>query len=143
LCCPTLEAKRRFAVPDDRLVAVSDGAQPQLVGPLWQWVHTRYNDDKRTAPAKPERYALRFLEGGKISVRADCNLKGGTYSAEGKHLSIKIINSTMAVCEPGSLEDEFVRNLTAGTLYFFRDGDLYIDLKYDSGTMKFLAQRQN
>jgi hypothetical protein len=43
----------------------------------------------------------------------------------------------MAACPEGSLEDEFVRGLTAAAIYFIKDGDLYIDLKYDSGTMRF------
>jgi len=42
----------------------------------------------------------------------------------------------MAACEEGSLEDQFTRDLTAGAIWFLKDGDLYIDLKYDSGTMK-------
>lgn len=30
-----------------------------------------------------------------------------------------------------------MRDLTTGAIHFFRDGELYIDLKYDSGTMRF------
>jgi len=40
-------------------------------------------------------------------------------------------------CPAGSLEDEFVRGLSGAATYFIKDGDLYIDLKYDSGTMRF------
>jgi hypothetical protein len=49
--------------------------------------------------------------------------------------------STMAACEPGSLEDEFVRNLTAATISFFKDGDLYLDLTADTGTMQFTTRQ--
>jgi heat shock protein HslJ len=59
------------------------------------------------------------------------------YSIKDSTLSIEITHSTMAACPEGSLEDQFVRDLTAGVIYFLKDGDLYIDLKYDSGTMKF------
>ena len=145
-CCPTQEAQKRYAIQDNRLVPVSDGAPAgpaPITGTVWQWVQTQYSNDKRVVPTKPANYTVQFQDGGQINVRADCNQKGGTYSVDGKRLSITITNSTMAACEPGSLEDEFVRNLTAGAIHFFRDGDLYIDLKYDTGTMKFSGQRKN
>ena len=91
----------------------------------------------RVVPAKPAKYTIQFREGGQIAVKADCNAKGGPHGVDGKQLSMKMITSTMAACEPGSLGDGFVRNLEAGTIYFFKDGDLFIDLKYDSGTMRF------
>jgi heat shock protein HslJ len=139
-CCPTQEAQNRFTIQDNRLVPISDAAPAPITGVVWQWVQTQYSNDKRVVPAKPANYTLRFLEGGQIKVRADCNQKGGTYSVDGKRLSITISHSTMAACEPGSLEDEFVRNLAASANHFFRNGDLYIDLKYDTGTMKFSGQ---
>ena len=42
----------------------------------------------------------------------------------------------------GSLEEQFVRDLTAGALFFLKEGDLYIDLKYDTGTMKLSKQKR-
>jgi heat shock protein HslJ len=145
MCCPTLEVRKRWSVRDGRLLVVADDAargQPSLTGTTWQWVQTLYHNDKRTAPAKPGMYTIRFREDGVVDVRADCNRKGGTYSLQGKRLSINITHSTMAACEPGSLENEFVRNLTAGTNYFFRGGNLYVDLKFDTGTMKFSRLQQ-
>lgn len=143
MCCPTVMVTKHWSVQDGRLVALSGATapQPSLTGTAWQWVQTFYNDGKRAAPARPANYTVRFQESGAINVRADCNRKGGTYAVDGKRISIAIKISTMAACEPGSLEEPFVRDLTAGAIHFFRDGDLYIDLKYDSGTMRFRAQR--
>ncbi len=109
---------------------------------VWQWVQTLYNNDTKTAPARPENYTVQFLEDGKLKVKADCNMKGGTYSTEGKKLSITITHSTMAACETGSLEDRFVRDLAAGTTFFLKDGYLYLDVKYDTGTMKFSKRNE-
>ena len=145
MCCPTLRVKKRFAVQEKRLVPVADEktfGEPQLTGAVWQWVQTLYNNDTRVDPAKPANYTIRFLTDGKINVRADCNMKGGVYSTEGKRLSIEITHSTMAACEEGSLGEQFVRDLTGGAIFFFRDGDLYIDLKYDTGTMRFSKQKE-
>jgi len=46
---------------------------------------------------------------------------------------------TRAMCPPGSLSDQFVKNLNAAGVWFVHDGDLYIDLFADSGTMRFAA----
>lgn len=143
-CCPTQEVQQRFVVRDNRLVPVPETAatsQPRLVGQVWRWLETRYGNDERALPAKPENYTVQFLEDGRLDVRADCNRKGGTYTKDGRRLSITIITSTNAACEPGSLEEPFVRELASGIIYFFQDGYLYIDLPYDTGTMKFYAQK--
>jgi heat shock protein HslJ len=145
MCCPTLQMRRRVAVKGNRLAPVTEdtaAGEPAIVGAVWQWVQTLYNNDTKTAPARPENYTVQFLGDGKLKVKADCNMKGGTYSTEGKKLSITITNSTMAACETGSLEDRFVRDLAAGTAFFLQDGYLYLDMKYDTGTMKFSRRNE-
>jgi len=109
----------------------------EITGTVWQWVQTQYNDDRKAAPADLENYTVQFKEDGALNVKADCNQKGGSYAVEEKSIAIEITHSTMAACPEGSLEDEFVRGLTAAAIYFIKDGDLFIDLKYDTGTMKF------
>ena len=145
LCCPTTETKKRFAVQGNRLIPSADEAADvtsMLTGTVWQWVRTRYNNDTTAAPDKPENYTVRFLGDGSIGVKADCNLKGGTYSLEGQRLSITITHSTMAACAEGSQEEQFVRDLSAGGVCFINDGDLFIDLKYDTGTMRFFGKKE-
>ncbi len=144
MCCPTLEKKKRFAVREDRLVPAAEceaEKESRIIGTVWQWVQTLYNDDRKNVPAKPENYTIQFLEDGKVNVKADCNLKGGVYSTDGKRFSLEITHSTMAACEEGSLEEAFVRDLTAGAIFFLKDGNLYLDLKYDTGTMKFSKKK--
>ena len=46
------------------------------------------------------------------------------------------MHTTRAICPPESLEEEFLGNLAAAAIYFVRDGILYFDLKFDTGTMK-------
>jgi heat shock protein HslJ len=113
-----------------------------VTGTAWQWMQTLYNDDRKVVPADPKNYTVQFQEDGTLNLKADCNQKGGTYSEAQKRLFIEIIHSTMAVCPEGSLEDEFVRGLSAAAIYFIKDGDLYIDLKYDTGTMRFSQQKE-
>jgi heat shock protein HslJ len=140
MCCPTLEVEKRFTVQRNRFLISAEGAKtedPQITGPVWQWVQTLYNDGSKAVPVDPQNYTVQFREDRTFNVKADCNLKGGTYSTDGKRITIQITHSTMAACPEDSMEDEFVRNLRAGAIFFFMDHDLYLDLKYDTGTMKF------
>ena len=112
-------------------------------GPVWQWTQTLYNDDRKVVPEHPENYTVEFQEDGTVSVKANCNVKGGTVSISPgeKTISIEIFRSTMAFCGEGSLEEDFVKGLSAAAIYFIRNNDLYIDLKYDSGTMRFSQKK--
>ena len=140
MCCPTLRVQRRFAVHDGQLVAAGESvvAPPPagLVGPVWQWVQTLYNNDSKAIPPQPENFTVQFSADGTVNVRADCNRKGGRYSGNGQQIAIEITYSTRAACPDGSLEEQFVRDLIGGAIWFLRNGDLYIDLKYDTGTMR-------
>jgi para-nitrobenzyl esterase len=44
---------------------------------------------------------------------------------------------TRAACPPGSLSDRYVRELERATIYFLKDGALFLDLPADSGTLRF------
>ena len=44
---------------------------------------------------------------------------------------------TQAMCPPDSLERTYIKDLNAARIYFLRNGKLFIDLKYDTGTMMF------
>ena len=116
------------------------GGMPEgsaITGVVWNWHQTRYNNDQQAVPVEPSHYTVEFMPDGKVHVRADCNRVGGIYSLEGKRLSIELTHSTRAMCPPDSLEASFKKDLGAAAIYFFKDDALYLDLKYDSGTMKF------
>ncbi len=121
MCCPTVEVMKRFTLQNDRLVEVNDKIfemQSQLFGTVWQWAHTRYNNDTQTVPAKPANYTVQFLDEGRLTVKADCIQKGGAYRLVDQQLSLMITHSTMAACEEGSVEDQFVRDLRGGSGFF-------------------------
>jgi len=48
----------------------------------------------------------------------------------------------MDIKECGCHAIDSISNLEGATNYFFRDGALYIDLKFDTGTMRFSANWQ-
>ena len=141
MCCPTRQETRRFAVDGGRLRLVSEegpAAAPEtIVGIVWKWQETLFNDDTRTAPPQPEHYTLTLQRDGNIAVRADCNRGGGVYLVDGSQISIEVTHTTRAMCPPESLDTVFLRDLNRAAIFVLEAGHLYIDLEYHTGTMKF------
>ena len=42
------------------------------------------------------------------------------------------------MCPPESISDQYLKELQSAVIFFFQDGNLYFDLKFDTGTMKFI-----
>jgi heat shock protein HslJ len=108
----------------------------------WGWVVTRYSDDSVAQPADPASYTLRLKPDSSLSIRADCNRVGGRYVIEESTISIEMTHSTLVACEPDSLDSVFLRDLAAARVFFLRRGKLFLDLKYDTGTMEFSRQTE-
>ena len=109
-----------------------------LAGTRWQWMQM-VTPVETFVPDDPAQYLMEFMADGVIGIQADCNSGSGSYetnSSEGS-LSINITNTTLALCPEGSLSDQFIRSLNAAALYFDQDGNLFIDLFADGGTMEF------
>ena len=81
------------------------------------------------------------MSDGQLNIKADCNFAQGTYIQKGNNISIKIGPTTLAICPPESISEKYLQELQAATIFFFKDGNLYFDLKFDTGTMKFMAQK--
>jgi len=108
-----------------------------LTGPVWKWTTTQMNDGSRLTPGDPNRYLIEFLADGHVAVQADCNRVAGTYTVNGNQLAVTLGPSTLAACPPGSLGDEFVKQLGHIGSYFFRGENLILEIKMDSGSMIF------
>ena len=113
-------------------------ADQMLIDTLWKWQQTLYSNDTKSLPPNPENYTLKLLPDGKINIRADCNLGGGVYTLRGNEISIQITHTTRAACPPESLEQSYIQDLNVAGRYRVEDEFLYIDLKNDTGTMKFM-----
>ncbi len=123
-------------------------AGPSLTAPLnvepaaltaapWSWQQTQMNDGALFRPAKPEQYQLRFLPDGTLAIQADCNRAQAQYRLEESRLHLELGPTTLMACGDDSLGDRFLTQLGGVSLVFVQDGQLFIDLKFDSGTMKF------
>jgi para-nitrobenzyl esterase len=111
--------------------------ETDALGDVWQW-------EGMTTPVEqivvdnPSLYTIRFQSDGEVEIRADCNRGFGRYTVtEERKLEFGPFGVTRAICPPESLSDRYLRELARATTLFFADGDLYLELPYDSGTLKF------
>lgn len=93
--------------------------------------------DQQFSLENPENYTITFKDDGTVNIKADCNNASGSYSVDDSSIQIEVGAMTRAMCLPESLSDEFITNLGYAAIYFFEDGNLYIDLMADGGTMEF------
>jgi para-nitrobenzyl esterase len=120
--------------------AASDSAGlASPVGNAWKWESTQ-TPVERFTPDDPSRYTVEFLPDSTLVAQLDCNRGHGRYRMDGQSIEIPPFAITRAMCPPGSLGDQFAKQLNAGRHWFFRGDTLYIDLFADSGTMKFSKQ---
>jgi len=109
-----------------------------LPGTVWNWVRTQYSNGAIIAPSDPSLYVLTFGEDGTVNVQDDCNVVNGVFTAfADQALTLDLQTSTMAACAPDSLHYQFILDLSAAASYFFQDGRLFIDLKFDTGVIEF------
>ena len=116
------------------------GATGTLQGVVWEWQGSQYNDDTKAVPEDPSRYTIQFADDGIANITADCNQVRAEYEANESDSTLAISPgaSTKVACPEDSLDAEFMRDLEGAAIYFFDDaGDLLIDIKFDSGTMRF------
>jgi heat shock protein HslJ len=125
---------------DSGTMRFAEAATPALVGTVWQLQQIQFNDGTQLVANPPENYTVEFLDDGSLVVQADCNRGRGNFTSNESRLAIDGLATTRAACPPESISDEFVRSLGNSTLYFFQNGDLFIDLAFDSGTMQFSAE---
>jgi heat shock protein HslJ len=98
------------------------------------------NNGDEFTPDNPGNYNIQFMPDGSFAAQADCNRVNGSYTVDGSAITIQPGPSTMAACPEGSLGDQFAAQLGEAAIYFFQEGDLLLDLKFDSGTMRFSPQ---
>ena len=123
----------------DAAAASGQETAASLAGSQWRWVRTQKSDDSVLEPGsdRSRPYTLAFGHEGRLTIRADCNQLLGTWEQNGSYVALRTTGpTTLMACPEDSLARAFVADLGAAVLHFFRDGDLYLDLRYDTGTMR-------
>ena len=133
---PTEQLAQPTVVETAPPVETTSADQVALTATTWMWVGftdptQQYNVEN------PENYTLAFQAGGTVNIQADCNNAVGAYMVDGSSIKIEVGAMTMEMCPPESRSDDFVKYLGSAAIYFFKDGELFIDLMADGGTMEF------
>jgi len=110
-----------------------------LIGTTWAWVGFT-DPNQQFNVENPVNYTINLQDDGRVDIKADCNNAMGSYTVEGSSITIEVGPMTKAICPPESRSDDFVKYLGAAAIYFFEDGNLYIDLMADGGTIAFAPE---
>jgi len=110
----------------------------RLAGTQWQLVDIQYMDDTVLKPDAAGKYALRFDNNGSISIKADCNMLGGSYTyTSPSGLEFGPLRSTMAFCGEKSLYSRFTKDMPFARSFVIKDGNLHLALMADGGIYQF------
>ncbi|GIK58477.1 MAG: META domain-containing protein [Chloroflexi bacterium] len=121
-------------------VVAAPPAELALTGAPWEWVSTTDAEVGEVFVADPTRYVARFNADGSANIKADCNTVLASYTTDGSNISIMPGPSTLVACPEDSQADQFIAQLSNAAIYFIQNGNLFLDLPFDSGTMRFVPQ---
>jgi heat shock protein HslJ len=111
---------------------------PSLFGTTWEWIGTT-TPVERFEATDPARYTLRLQSDSQAEFQFDCNSGRGMYELADNRISFAGMISTRMACPPDSQDGLFMRQLGQVTTHFMQDGELFLEMPYDSGTMRFRA----
>jgi len=118
------------------------GASAGLGGTSWQLVKFQGGDGALLTPDDRSKYTLAFAADGVVSARIDCNRgRGGWKSSGPNQLEFGPMAITRAMCPPGSLHDQIVKQLPHVRSYVMKDGRLFLSLMADGGIYEFEPAR--
>jgi heat shock protein HslJ len=92
------------------------------------WVSLTTPEETLTI-AEPERYTLRFSEGDRVALRADCNRGAGSVVfPEPGAIRFGVLAITRAMCPTGSFGDRFAREVVRAGRWAIQRGELRLEL---------------
>jgi len=113
-------------------------APPRLDGTSWQLVKFQGGDGRILTPDDRAKYTLEFVAGGNLSARIDCNRGRGSWKSSGAgQVELGPLALTRALCAPGSLHDQIVKQFGNIRSYVVKDGHLFLSLMADGGIYEF------
>ena len=117
-------------------VPVAAASAPASPVGAWRWVSIVTPVETVTAPTTGQ-YTL-VLTDSSVHGVADCNRLTGQATIADKSLTFGPIATTRMACPQGGMGDRYLRFLGGAANWFFRDDTMFVDLKMDSGTMRFV-----
>lgn len=108
----------------------------EIMGKTWQWIST-VTPVETVKVSDPARYTISLSADGKAQVRFDCNRGGGNYTISEGKITFGPMMSTSMACPVDTQDVVFMRDLQKISSFFLEAGELYFELPFDSGTMRF------
>lgn len=109
----------------------------ELTSKKWTWTKTQMSDGKEIVPSADGKFTLTFQTDMRVLATTDCNNGNGSYElGPNNSLTMGPMATTMMFCE-GSSETEFYQGLANVGSYKIENGQLWLMLQKDSGTMVF------
>jgi len=132
-----MDVDDRWGIVEPDFSGEASPDQMDLRMKTWVWQRALYNDGREIVPKDADTFTIIFNEDGSFSATTDCNSVGGTYTVLDKRLILTDIFSTLMYCEAAQ-EAEFIQLLESTSSFFLTgQGELILELKYDSGTATF------
>ena len=113
--------------------------QPEIMGITWEWEQFQDQADTNNIDVPdPGQYTILLNPDGTYNIQADCNVGSGAYTLDGSSISFGPGPMTRAMCEPDSLDQQFLQQLGDVVTFVLTDeGKLALNLKMDAGNMIF------
>jgi len=133
------DSRRNFQA---KKMLTAQSAAAALGGTSWQLVRFQGGDGAVLTPDDRSKYTLAFAADGVVNARIDCNRgRGGWKSAGPSQIEFGPMAITRAMCPPGSLHDQIVKQLPHVRSYVMKDGRLFLSLMADGGIYEFEPAR--
>ncbi|MCA9874297.1 MAG: META domain-containing protein [Anaerolineales bacterium] len=112
--------------------------EADIVDILWLWTDISAGQPvTQTLVPNPEKYSMVLRSDGLVNIQADCNSVGGTYTLDGRTLTITLGPSTKAYCGDASLDQTFLEALGMVNQVGLEDGRLQLYLADNDGLMNW------
>jgi heat shock protein HslJ len=118
------------------LAACTTAPPPALTGITWQWVEFT-SANETIFVTRPQNFTLTLVADGSLSLQAECNSGGGSYTLSGQHITFNDMMTTLMYCGDDSQDSLFLNLLSQVTSYVLEEGVLFLELPGDGGSMQF------
>lgn len=119
-------------------LAACGGGVSDIQGIEWQWVSlVETQPAAQSLVPDSENYTIVFNADDTVTIKADCNMVLGDYTARRSGLTIETGISTMAFCGEDSADVFYLGLIAQVASYELKDGRLELGLADDAGTMGF------
>ena len=116
----------------------SSSSADAITDTTWQWVGLiETSPAAQSVVPDSENYTLLLGSDGSLSIKADCNMVGGSYVLDGSSLTIELGPTTTAFCGEESLDVQYLELLGNGESYSVENDQLVLELKDGAGRMLF------